>query len=338
MEPLVQPVGIDVSKKTLDIALPTAARVLSKKGSNTAQEFPALLAWMQAHASGPLHICLEPTSTYHDALVAFLLERGITVSLVPPSRVAAFRRSEGMRHKTDRHDARLLATFCQQKRPAAFVPVPDDLMHLRVLLGRLDQLDQMQQQERNRLENGRLPASICEQLAEHRQQLLTWRTQLMKTIRAWVSEHEPIAQAVRRLQSLKGIGELSAWYLVSVIGPDASRFPSAYQLAIYLGLDVVRHDSGTSVHKIGHISKEGSPRIRRLLGMCALVSKRWDPDMRQWAQELTARGKKSKQVRVAVMRKLLYLAYGVLKSQQTYDPVRAWPSRHPVQQEERPAA
>lgn len=338
MEPTIQAVGIDVSKKTLDIALFKAARFLTRKSGNDRQGFEELLVWMQTHASGELHVCLEPTGTYHDALVTFLLERGITVSLVPPSRIAAFRRSEGMRHKTDQQDAILLATFCLQKRPAAFVPVPEDLAELRAWLNRLDQLVLMQQQERNHLENGRLPLGMRHQIQEHCTLLHGWREQLLEQIRTWIKEHESMQQAVTLLQSLKGVGELSAWYLLSVIGTDASRFSSTYPLTVYVGLDVLKHESGTSVKGVGHISKQGSPRIRRVLGMCAIVAKRWDQDMKQLAQELTGRGKKSRQVRVAIMRKLLCLAYGVLKSQQPYDPRRAWPTHQPSMQEEPQAA
>lgn len=326
MEPTIQVVGIDVSKNTLDIALFSPTRFLTSKCANRRQDFDALLAWMQAHASGELHVCLEPTSTYHDALLAFLIQQGITVSLVPPSQIASFRRSEGSRHKTDRQDAILLARFGQQKQPAAFVAVPEELAHLRMLLSRLDQLTQMEQQERNRLENQRLSETIRGQINEHRQTVSGWREQILKEIRCWIKEHEAYQQAVKLLRSLKGIGELSAWYVLSVIGPDASRFSSAYQLAVYVGLDVLKHESGISVKGAGHISKQGSPRIRRVLGMCAIVAKRWDADMKQWAEELTKRGKKSRQVRVALMRKLLYLAYGVLKSQKAYDRALAWPT------------
>ncbi len=168
--------------------------------------------------------------------------------------------------------------------------------------------------------------------------LQTWHKQFQEQIRTWIKEHEQMSKAMKLLKSIKGIGEVSGWYLLAIIGPDASRFPSAYQLAVYLGLDVVKHDSGTSVRSVGHISKQGSPRVRGVLGMCAIVAKRWDPDMNQWAGELTGRGKKGLVVRVAVMRKLLSIAYGVLKSQKAYDPSRAWPTHQQVSQEEQQAA
>ncbi len=338
MEYPFQSVGIDVSKASLDVALPTASRFLSKRFANQHQGFDDLWSWMQEQARGALHICLEPTGTYHDALVAFLLSHNVTVSLVPPSQITDFRRSEGTRHKTDKQDAILLAKFCQQKQPAAFVAVPEDLAHLRMLLARLEQVAQMQQAERNRLENGRLNEAIRSQIDEHRQMLLSWHEQLQEQIRAWIKQHAEMTAAEKLLRSIKGIGEVLAWHLLSVIGPDASRFPSAYQLAAYLGLDVVHKQSGTSVRSLGKISKQGSPRVRRVLGMCAIVARRWDADMQQWADELTRRGQKSRQVRVALMRKLLYIAYGVLKSQQAYDRSRAWPTHQHPCGEETPAA
>jgi transposase len=338
MEHSSQAVGIDVSKATLDIALLQAPLVLSKRLANQRSDFDSALRWMQAHANGPLHVCVEPTGTYHDQLVAYLREQGVKVSIVVPSRIAAFRRSEGSRHKTDKQDAILLASFCQQKQPAASVAVAEDLTHLRMLLSRLDQLARMQQAERNRLENGRVDESIRAQIGEHRQTLNTWCKQLQEQIRTWIKEHEPMSKAMKLLRSIKGIGEVSGWYLLAIIGPDASRFPSAYQLTVYLGLDVVKHESGTSVRGVGHISKQGSPRVRGVLGMCAIVAKRWDPDMNQWAGELTGRGKKGLVVRVAMMRKLLSIAYGVLKSQKPYDRSRAWPTHQHGSQEEPQAA
>lgn len=338
MEHPFQAIGIDVSKATLDIALFKAPSWLHRKVANGPHDFDALLRWMQAQASGPLHVCLEPTGTYHDGIVSFLQEHGVTVSLVPPSQIVAFRRSEGVRQKTDKQDAIVLAKYGQQKQPAAFVSVPTELAELRAQLDRLEQLERMRQQERNRLENGRLCAAIVAQINEHRTLLATWHTQLLTQIRTWIKEHASMARAVQLLESMIGIGERSAWSVLSIIGPDARRFPSAHHLAKYVGLDVVKHESGTSVKGAEHISKHGSPRIRRVLGMCAIVAKRWDGDMKQWAGELTGRGKKSRQVRVAIMRKLLFIAYGILKSQQPYDPRRAWPTHQHASEEQALAA
>lgn len=335
METPFSPVGIDVSKDTLELALLTASRPLCGRWANTPDGFVDLLVWLRQHACGPLQVCLEATGTYHDALVTFLLQQGIGISVLPSNRLKAFRESEGLRSKTDKLDAILLARYCQQKQPALFVPVPDELMALREKLTRLSQLEEMRQQECNRLGNARLESSSRAQIDEHIHLLSRWIKDQLSQIRTWIKqeEHEGLARAVKLLRSIPGIGERSSWHLVAVLGTDASRFPDARHLVLYAGVDVIRRDSGK--RKAGQISKRGPAKLRACLGMAAIVSKRWDAHMGQWAAQLSARGKKSRQVRVAMMRKLLHLAYGVLKSQQTYDPRRAWPTHaHPPQQEQ----
>jgi transposase len=67
------------------------------------------------------------------------------------------------------------------------------------------------------------------------------------------------------------------------------------------------------------MDRHGRGSLRRLLYMCALVALRWDPHMHAWAQRLKARGKPTKVVLVAVMRKLLQIMYGVWKHACDYD-------------------
>jgi transposase len=327
---VMHPVGIDVSKNTLDVAILSASRPLTSRFPNRRQDFAALLSFLQMRATGPLHVCLEATSTYHDELVAFLIEQGVRVSVLPSARLKAFRISEGIRSKTDKLDAVLLARYAQQKQPAASVPVPQELAHLRMLLGRLGDLTNLCHQEHSRLENQRLDATIRAQINEHLQLL-------SELIRAWITTQEDLQPAVSLLRTIPGIGERTAWHLVGILGADASRFGSAHQLVVYTGLDVARSDSGKQI-KAGHITKQGPSHVRACLGMCAIVSKRWDPDMKRWAAELTRRGKKSRQVRVAIMRKLLHLATGVLKHQEPYDRSCAWPTHTLASEEVKPAA
>lgn len=337
MKDLWQAVGVDVSKATLDVALLTSSRPLTTRIPNQASAFPAVLTWMQQHAQGPLHVCLEATGTYHDALVAFLLQQQVRVSVLPSNRLKAFRESEGLRNKTDKLDAILLARYATVKRPAPFEPLPQELAHLRDLLGRLVDLEQMQRQESNRQGNARLDESSRRQLDEHLELLCRWISQQLSCIRRWIKEHEDLQRASQLLRSIPGLGERSSWWLLSLLGADARRFPSARHLVLYVGLDVARRDSGK--RRAGQISKRGPAAVRGCLGMAAIVAKRWDPHMQRWASELKARGKKPRQVRVALMRKLLHLAYGVLHSQQPYDPCRAWPThRQPICAQEDQAA
>jgi transposase len=62
---------------------------------------------------------MEATSTYMEDAAASLSDAGFIVSIINPALVKPLRRA-GLRSKTDAVDARMLAEFCRQKRPAAW--------------------------------------------------------------------------------------------------------------------------------------------------------------------------------------------------------------------------
>ncbi len=144
---------------------------------------------------------------------------------------------------------------------------------------------------------------------------------------ALLGEHEEVKADCDLVDSVPGIGPLSAMSALAAIGPVA-RFTSASQVVAFVGVASAETSSGTSVRGSGAISKSGSPRFRKMLYMCAMSAMRWNPDFRQWASELKARGKAGRVVVVAVMRKLLHLIYGVLRSKTPYDARKAFPSHY----------
>ena len=84
------------------------------------------------------------------------------------------------------------------------------------------------------------------------------------------------------------------------------------------GLDVRHYKSGSSVHRLPHLSKCGNRYLRRALFMPALVASRFDPSLRACYQQLLARGKHKRQALAALMRKLLHAIYGMFRHQQPY--------------------
>jgi transposase len=101
---------------------------------------------------------------------------------------------------------------------------------------------------------------------------------------------------------------------------DVSRFPDAGSMASFCGLTPRHRQSGTSVHGRSMLSKTGSARIRKALYMPALAAIRYNPIIRAFRARLLANGKLKMIVVGAVMRKLVYIAYGVLKSGKPFDP------------------
>jgi transposase len=100
-------------------------------------------------------------------------------------------------------------------------------------------------------------------------------------------------EAVARLQTIPGVGLLTATAMVGFVG-NAERFPSGRHFASYLGLTPREHSSGL-VRRVGRISKRGDVYLRMLLihGARTVLwgaKRREHPDrLRSWAQELQQR-------------------------------------------------
>ena len=73
------------------------------------------------------------------------------------------------------------------------------------------------------------------------------------------------------------------------------------------------------MHTPGRLSKVGNSHLRAAFYMPALSAARFNPIARRLAQRLEARGKSKMTIIGAVMRKLLCLAYGVLKTGVPFD-------------------
>lgn len=344
------PLGADISKASIDAQLGTQSdKRMRVRISNDLCGFEALQAWLENHHIEQVHVCLESTGTYSDAFAHFFFAHGHIVSILNPARVAAFRKSEGMVSKTDQLDALLLARFCAQKRPAAWQPAPAIIERIDQYMKRIDDVQKMLQQEKNRLENQRLDTFLREQISDHVALLAEQKKHLLHVITQHIKQEakaepqsatcEPekdAAWAYKQFQlvdSIPGFAALSSWRALALIG-EVERFPSAKQVVKYVGIVATERQSGTSVRGKSMMSRQGDPNARKWLYMSAITAKRYDPDMKQWADQLLAKGKKKKVVLVAVMRKLVHILYGVLKSGRPYDPRTAFPSHYPAHAEE----
>ena len=90
-----------------------------------------------------------------------------------------------------------------------------------------------------------------------------------KVLKAWHKSN----QASRRLETIPGIGVITATALVATIG-DASQFKSGRELAAWLGL-MPRQNSSGNKHRLGRISKRGDKYLRKLLVHGARTVLRW---------------------------------------------------------------
>ena len=110
-------IGIDISKKTLDIFLIFKERIKKKTFTNTETGFKNLTAWIEKFGLINPHICMESTGCYSEDVSEFLHKSGFKVSVVNPLPIKAFRISKMVRQKTDSSDSEIIAQFCLQNNP-----------------------------------------------------------------------------------------------------------------------------------------------------------------------------------------------------------------------------
>jgi transposase len=312
--------GIDIAKRKFDVALSRPdQKIRGKAFLNTAVGHRELLAWMARHHDGPIHACLEATGTYGDAVAEVLADAGHRVSVVNPAAIEAYGRSRLTRTKTDRTDARLIAHFCATQQPAVWTPAPREIRALQAMVRRLDALEDMRTQERNRLAaeptDPAIRGSIAQVIAVLEAEMATLRTR----IHDHFDQHPGLRHQRDLLTSIPGIGAATAAILLAEFGP-LTRFRQAAACAAFAGV-VPRHgDSGSSVHRKPVLSKLGAAALRNALFYPALVALRYNPIIAAFGRRLRAKGKHKMVVIAAAMRKLVHLAYGVIKTDRPFDP------------------
>lgn len=313
--------GIDISKGKLHVAL----QVQGKSGNkpklkvfkNDKSGFEQLQQWLHQHGAGTVHACLEATSTYGEAVAEFLYAQGHTVSVINPARIKGFAISELSRTKTDKADAQLILRFCMALQPEPWQPPAPEVKQLQTLLRRLEALQQMVVQERNRLETS--TPELQKSIQAHIDYLERDIETIKRQIKDHFDQHPGLKQQRDLLVSIPGIGEHTAAILLSEI-VHWSLFDSPRQLAAYAGLTPREHSSGSSVRGKPGLSRVGNARLRKALYLPAMAARRFNPLIAAFCERLLAKGKAKKQVIGAAMRKLLHLAYGVLKSGCPFDP------------------
>lgn len=311
--------GIDVGKKKIHICLVFPnGKSKPKALENHLEGHQELLNWLAKQGVEKIHACMEATGSYGNALARFLSEQGHTVSLVNPNRVKGFAISEMTRTKTDKVDAGVIARFCAALHPPAWKPPAAEIEQLQSLMRRLETLQQMLQQEKNRLDVTTNP-TVQASISGHIQYLETEVTKTRQLIHEHCEQHPQLKSQRDLLTSIPGVGEQTAASILAEIG-SVALFESARQLAADSGLTPRERTSGTSVRGKPCLSRVGNSRLRKALFMPALTAAQCNPILHDLWKRLLQRGKPKMVAVGAVMRKLLHLAFGILKSGKPFDP------------------
>lgn len=317
--------GIDVSKKTLDMCLMLEGirgRLKTKRIKNDFRAVHTINAWLQKHdcALCDVHIIMEATGVYHELLAIGLHLAGGKVSLANPHRTREFARGMDILTKTDKVDAWMLACYGALKKPDAWTPPAEEIRHLSALLKRRDLLVSDATREKNRLEKYRAthtPHVVIVSAENMLRRLNDELAEIELMLKQHIERYVFLKEDYELLTSIKSVGpQLGLNMLVILRSHD---FRTAEQVAAFLGVAPVEKRSGTSVRGRSRMSKIGPPEIRAKLYLAALCGLRFNKAMKSMYERLCLNGKAKMVAIGALMRKLIHWCFGVLKSRQPFD-------------------
>jgi transposase len=272
-----------------------------------------------------------------------LTEAGIECYVLAPTRIARSQRAASQ--KTDEKDAQALVELLRahvlagNELPTVWVPDPttrDDRELVRMRLDVAEKMTMTKSQIQSllkrchirrdegtgkgwtRLFRGWLRHSLCESAdsplgVSTRLALASLLRQLdsLEQEERRLNDHVNLlaaapryAAAIQEMTSLCGVGVLTALVFLTELG-DLRRFANRRQLAAYLGLAPRSHESGETKDRKGHITRQGSSRVRKLLCQATWARVRHERQEQETYARLVAKNPKKRKIAVvASMRRL----------------------------------
>ncbi len=328
--------GIDTAKATFDasIAYPSQALAFDlamlhvmpvKSFPRTLEGAREFLRWAREETSElgiGLRVVMEATGTYSIELAAWLtsLDAELLSAIANPKRTANFIKSLGVRNKTDKLEARALALYGLQRRPAPYEPLTPERAELRSLLRYRDSLVAERVAERQRAAET-TGSDTVKKMQERRVKQLTRDIKTIEAkMRSLIIKAESLERDYELLTSIFGVGFNTAAVLLAEIG-DLRKFRRARQITAFVGVSPRLVHSGTS-QRSSHLSKDGNGRVRQALYMAVSTALRGDNQIARYHRKLVLSGKRPMTAHVAAMRKLLTIMRAMLIENTTYDAQR----------------
>jgi len=256
----------------------------------------------------------EATAEYHNLLAKSCLKRSIPFYVLNPIVTKQFTKATVRKRKTDLSDAYVIAKCLLQGEGervclSSFEPVKPIIRTAASLAQIATAVNHM---KKRFVEH--FPEEILVQNELDKLNQMIEQTKII--IRDYGYQRtNPALQKL--LCSLPGIGDNLASVIISEIG-DIRRFKNAKTMVAYAGLDPKVRQSGLTLKRNTHLTKRGSPYLRRALYIAASIAQRCDQELKLYYEKKRSEGKRYKEATVANARHMLFRIYAVWKRQTPY--------------------
>lgn len=309
------PLGCDISKDSIDVFF--SGHDISMTVKNSSSGYQDICRKIQDLQIMP-HICMEATGNYYEDFANFMADRGYKISVINPLKIKYFARTEFLITKTDKQDAKLIASYCRKIRPEPSYIRPSDMQYqVKRSIALLRQLNGDLTGVKNRLKAAK-DDFVRSVLEKQKQELSQHIDAVKQHISDLVGRSDSENLAVR-LQSIPSVGRMTAVVLAHFL--EMYAFDTENKFMAFAGLSPQKQQSGTSVNKPDRLSKYGNRILKSQLYMPALVAYR-QGYFSDFVGRLVQKKKPKKVILVAIMRKLAAIAWNLWKNGQIFDPAR----------------
>jgi transposase len=308
---MVLAAGVDVGRDYLDVAIAPGGR--SFRVSNDARGVAQIVERLRR--DGVSRVVMESIGSYGVGLLRALGGLGIETGVVDPRRIKALRTAEGRRAKTDRLDAELIARFALAM-PDVARPVPSpQALEIRALSARRRQLVELAAMEKTRLRQA-MDEAVCESLRRTIAALAEERGVIERRLQGLLDQDEASRAKQALLRTVPGFGPVVTATLMADL-PELG-YADRKAIASLAGLAPHPDDSGTRTGR-AHI-QGGRPCVRAALYLAALAAVRSERGFKAEYRAMRAAGKPAKVALIAIARKLIVAANGMLKADRPWIP------------------
>lgn len=322
-------IGVDVSKKTLDLCvLDAEGRTVSR--SRIENKGKCISAYFEELQKDPgldmrtVLVCLEHTGVYSNLLLEHLTSMQISVCVEMALQI---KRSQGIqRGKSDKIDAVRIAEYAHlhHRKLRLWTPTRKQVQELKALAALRDRLVRVANQLRVSLKENEeftdydllneVKMSCKASLKALEKDLKRVDEKINKLIR----NDEKLNRQMKLLTSVTGIGRAIATQMI-ITTNEFQMIKEPKKFACYAGVAPFEHSSGTSIKGKPRVSKMANMEMKKLLYLGATSAIQYSEEMKAYYERKVASGKKPMSVINAVRNKLISRAFVCINQNRLYE-------------------
>ncbi|MFA5670469.1 MAG: IS110 family transposase [Balneolaceae bacterium] len=319
--------GVDVSKLTLDVCLLESAShqiYCQTCIDNTPKGVRSLLRLLKTHhiQTQDCMVCFESTGVYSIPLSVYCEQNHWNYCEVAALEI---KRASGIkRAKTDTIDAKDIAFYALRNTDKLILSqrAETTIQQLKLLSTERGKLIKAIMLFESTCEDyDFLPKDVSKVVKQTNQRTLCMLKKNLCSIetsmKTLLEENERLQKQSELLQTIPGIGEATAQYMI-ITTKGFTSFSNSRKFACYSGIAPFEHSSGSSIRGKTRVSPLANKKMKALLHMASLSAIRHDPELRLYYQRKKAEGKHSMLVLNNVKFKLVQRAFAVIKRESPY--------------------